>query len=41
MLEQLKSNGPTVEQRWWSSGTVMVEQCNSDGGTGEQWKRDG
>ena len=27
--------GATVEQCWWKSGTVMVEQCrwNSDSGT--------
>ena len=25
--------GGTVEQCWWNSGTVLVEQWNSDGGT--------
>ena len=36
-----------VEQRWWNSGTVTVEQWNSDsgtvdsdGGTVEHWNRD-
>ena len=25
-----------MEQRWWNSGTMMVEQLNGDGGTEEQ-----
>ena len=45
--------GATVEQCWWNSGTVLVEQWNSDseiGGTVkqclwnsvvEQWNSDG
>ena len=28
--------GGTVEQWWWDSGTVMVEQSNSNCGTVEQ-----
>ena len=26
MVEQRKSDSGTVEQRWWNSGTMMVEQ---------------
>ena len=33
MVEQC---GGTVEQCWLKSGTMMVEQWNSDGGTMEQ-----
>ena len=31
----VKQCGGTVEQCWWNSGTVLVEQCrsNSEGGT--------
>ena len=29
----VKQCGGTVEQCWWNSGTVLVEQWNSDGGT--------
>ena len=32
-MEQWKSDGETV---WWNSGTVLVEQWNSVGGTVEQ-----
>ena len=47
MVEQC---GATVEQCWWKSGTVTVEQWNNDGGTVwcyngtvlvEQWNSDG
>ena len=31
--EQRKSEKVLVEKCWWNSGTVMVEQWNSDGGT--------
>ena len=43
MVQQWNSDGGTV---WWNSGTVIVEQswwtsvveqCNSKGGTVEQW----
>ena len=33
MVEQC---GGAVEECWWKSGTVMVEQCNSGGETVEQ-----
>ena len=36
MVEQWNNDGGKVEQRWWNSGTMMVEQRNSYGGTGEQ-----
>ena len=40
-MEQWNSDGGTVEQSWWNSGTVrwysVVEQWNSDGGT-VRWK---
>ena len=29
----VKQCGGTVEQCWWNSETVLVEQWNSDGGT--------
>ena len=40
MVEQWNSNGATVG---WNSGTVMVEQWNSDAGTVmvEQWNSNG
>ena len=47
MVEQWNNDGGTVEQRWWNSGTMMVEQGNSkllwNSGTMmvEQWKRYG
>ena len=39
-MEQWKSDGETV---WWNSGTVLVEQWNSVGGTVEQcrWNSEG
>ena len=47
----VKQCGGTVEQCWWNSGTVLVEQWNRDsgtvlmeerGGTVEQcWKNNG
>ena len=36
MVEQWKSDGGTVEQRWWNSGPMMVDQWNRDGGTEKQ-----
>ena len=44
--------GGTMEQCWWNSGTVMVEQCRWNGDSGtmrwnsktvfvEQWNSDG
>ena len=36
MVEQFNNDTRTVEQRWWTSGTMMVEQWNSDGGTVKQ-----
>ena len=31
-----------MEQRWWKSGTEMVDQWNNDGGTEEQlWRNSG
>ena len=38
IVEQWNSDGGTVEQICWNSGTMMVEQWNSDV---EQWNRDG
>ena len=38
IVEQGNSYGETGEQRWWNSGTMMVEQWNS---YGKEWKRDG
>ena len=32
-MEQWNSDGGTVEQCWWESETVIVEQRNSDGKT--------
>ena len=32
----VKQCGGTVKQCWWNSGTVLVEQWNSDGETVEQ-----
>ena len=32
MVEQWNSDGETVEQCWWNSATVIVEQWNSVGG---------
>ena len=28
MVDQWNNNGGTVEQIWWKSGTMMVEQWN-------------
>ena len=39
--EQWNNNGGTVEQIWWSSGTMMVEQLNSRRMMVEQWNRGG
>ena len=40
MVEQcneiVEQCGGTEEQSWWNSGTVMVEQWKSNGGTVEQ-----
>ena len=36
MVEQWKRDGGTVEQIWWKSGTMMVEERNSYGGTVDQ-----
>ena len=36
MVEQWNSNGGTMKQRWWNSGTVKGEQWNRDGGRVEQ-----
>ena len=36
MVEQWKSDGGTVEECWWNSGTVLVEQWNSVGEIVEQ-----
>ena len=36
MVEQRKREDRPEEHRWWNSGTMMVEQRNSDGGTVEQ-----
>ena len=35
VVDQWNSVGGIVEQCWWKSGTVMVQQCswNSDSGT--------
>ena len=41
IMEQRNSYGGTVEERWWNSGTMMVEQRNRDGATVEQWNNDG
>ena len=38
MVEQWNNDGETVQQRWWNSGAVMVEQWNSEM---EHWNRDG
>ena len=38
MVEQCNNDTGTVEQRWWNSGTMMVEQWTM---TVEQWKSDG
>ena len=35
-MEERNSYGGTVEQRWWNSGPMTVEQSNRDGGTVEQ-----
>ena len=40
MVEQWNSDGGTVDQIWWNSATVIVEQRNSYGGTVEQWNSD-
>ena len=32
VVEQWNSDGGTVEQRWWNSGTVMVDEWNRYGG---------
>ena len=42
MVEQWNRDGGTVEQIWWTGGTVIVGQWNGDGGTVdylmvEQW----
>ena len=31
--------GGTVKQSWWNSGTVIMEQWISNGGTLEWWNR--
>ena len=36
MVEQWNNEGGTVEQIWWNSGTEMVEQLKSYGGTVQQ-----
>ena len=36
MVEQWNRDGGTVEQIWWTGGTVIVGQWNGDGGTVEQ-----
>ena len=36
MVGQWNNDGGTVEQRWWKSGTVMVEQQTYDGETVKQ-----
>ena len=35
-MEQRNNYGGTVEQRWWTSGTMMVEQWDGYGGPEEQ-----
>ena len=30
MVEQWDSDGRTVKERWWNSGTVMVKQWDRD-----------
>ena len=42
MVEQWSSDGGTVEQCWWNSETVIVEQWNSVvNSVVEQWNSDG
>ena len=41
MVEQWNNDGGTKEQRWWNSGTMMVEQRNRGTEMVEQWNRDG
>ena len=36
MVEQWNRDGGTVEQIWWTEGTVIEGQWNGDGGTVEQ-----
>ena len=36
MVEQWNIDGGTVEQRWWTSGKIMLEHLNRYGGTVEQ-----
>ena len=35
MVKHCNNDGGTVEQRWWNSGTIMLQQRN-DGGTAQQ-----
>ena len=37
MVEQSNRYGGTVEQRWWNSGTEMVEPWKNDGGPVENY----
>ena len=36
MVKHCNNDGGTVEQRWWNSGTIMLQQKNNDGGTAQQ-----
>ena len=40
-MDYWNNNGGPVEQIWWKSGTMMVEQWNRYRGNVEQWNRDG
>ena len=35
-MEKWNRDGDEVEQRWWNSRIVIVDQWNNDGGTVEQ-----
>ena len=36
MVKHCNNDGGTVEQRWWKSETIMLQQRNNDGGTAQQ-----